>query len=214
MNEQVKYYQERAKEYERIYQKSERQADLEKIRRYLVEVFKGKSILEIACGTGYWTEVLAEIANCILATDINHSVLEIAEKKSYPDNNVVLERKDYKSLEGEKNEFDGLFAGFIWSHIPMKEIEAFLKILINQVKSGGTIMVLDNKYVAGSSTKICRTDSTGNTYQNRRLESGDSYEIIKNFPSKNELEVLVSTQTSCFEWIDFEHYWAMKLNPL
>ena len=53
------YYAARAPEYDRIYLKPERQADLGAIRQWLPTVFKGRSLLEIACGTGYWTQYLA-----------------------------------------------------------------------------------------------------------------------------------------------------------
>ncbi|HEY6168738.1 MAG TPA: class I SAM-dependent methyltransferase, partial [Verrucomicrobiae bacterium] len=54
----AEYYARRAGEYERIYAKPERQADLAALRARLAEAFRGRRVLEIACGTGYWTEVI------------------------------------------------------------------------------------------------------------------------------------------------------------
>ena len=62
------YYAKRASEYERIYQKPERQADLEKLQAILTEVCAGLDLLEIACGTGYWTQYARSSAKSIVAT--------------------------------------------------------------------------------------------------------------------------------------------------
>lgn len=78
---QKKYYSERAGEYEEIYQKPERQDDLNKLKRILKEIFRDKSVYEIACGTGYWTRVISNTAKIIRASDINGPVLEIARSK-------------------------------------------------------------------------------------------------------------------------------------
>lgn len=47
------YYARRAEEYERIYQKPGRQADLDTLRSRLRDFFADRDILEIACDTGY-----------------------------------------------------------------------------------------------------------------------------------------------------------------
>ena len=49
----ARYYAQHAVEYERIYQKPERQADLRAIEHWLAEgPFIGRRVLEVACGTG------------------------------------------------------------------------------------------------------------------------------------------------------------------
>ena len=56
-NQHIKeYYAARAGEYDRIYQKPERQVDLRKIESWLQTTLAGRAVLEIACGTGYWTQ--------------------------------------------------------------------------------------------------------------------------------------------------------------
>jgi|ERR1700677_4638263 hypothetical protein len=49
----IDYYAKRAQEYERIYQKPERQADLRQLRGFVERTFADADVFELACGTGY-----------------------------------------------------------------------------------------------------------------------------------------------------------------
>lgn len=49
------YYAARATEYEAVYAKPERQADLRLLEAWLPGVFAGRRVLEVAAGTGWWT---------------------------------------------------------------------------------------------------------------------------------------------------------------
>ena len=51
----VTYYARRAEEYDLVYDKPERQADIGYLIAYLQRAFEGRTVNEIACGTGYWT---------------------------------------------------------------------------------------------------------------------------------------------------------------
>jgi protein-L-isoaspartate O-methyltransferase len=76
------YYQERALEYDQIYQLARRQNELLQLKTWLTERVRGRTILEIAAGTGYWTEAAASVAKAITATDCNSELLQIASKRS------------------------------------------------------------------------------------------------------------------------------------
>ena len=95
--DQIKYYFERAREYERIYQKPERQEDLSKLKKIFKDLFFAKSVFEIACGTGYWTQFISETAKSIYATDINETVIEIAQSKKYQ-SPTTFEKADIYNL--------------------------------------------------------------------------------------------------------------------
>src|SRR3979490_1244509 len=81
----VDYYRRRAGEYEAIYAKPERQGDLAFREREMRGRLRGARVLEVACGTGYWTERVARSAAKIVATDAGEEPMRIARSKSYPE---------------------------------------------------------------------------------------------------------------------------------
>ena len=40
-----------------------------------------QNLIEVACGTGYWTNHISKTATSIYATDINESVVKIAKEQ-------------------------------------------------------------------------------------------------------------------------------------
>jgi demethylmenaquinone methyltransferase/2-methoxy-6-polyprenyl-1,4-benzoquinol methylase len=181
------YYAKRAAEYERIYAKPERQADLAALRARLARLFAGRRLLELACGTGWWTEAIAPYAASVTALDVNEEVLAIARAKRYPAGRVAFATGDAYALADPGRVHDALFAGFWWSHVPLARLDGFLAGLVRALAPGALVAFLDNRYVEGSSTALSRTDVEGNTYQTRRLDDGSWHEVLKNFPTQADL---------------------------
>ncbi len=187
----VGYYADRASEYERIYQKPERQVDLHRLRRFVESMFAGRVVLELACGTGYWTEILARSAAAVVATDVNEEVLAIARSKGMGPR-VTFRKDDAYSLSPSSRQFTAGLAVFWWSHIQKSRLREFLRGFHRVLSSSAEVVFIDNAYVEGSSTPISRTDECGDTYQIRRLADGSTHEVRKNFPSKSELHAVVN----------------------
>jgi SAM-dependent methyltransferase len=204
----IDYYAKRAKEYERIYEKPERQKDLAALKELCRKMFAGHKVLEIACGTGYWTQIISQTANSITASDINDEVLQIAKAKSYGCE-VRFQRADAFDLAFSKNDFSAGLAVFWWSHLRKSEIRNFLARFHRQFASGTLIVFMDNQFVPGSSTPISRTDCEGNTYQLRRLENGTEHEILKNFPTEREVRNVLDDAAVEFCWTALAHYWLL-----
>lgn len=208
----VAYYKHRAKEYEKIYIKPERQSELRLAEQTIQDIFLNKKVLEIACGTGYWTEKLSTTAHSIVATDINEAVIEIAKAKLYPKNNVSFKIADFFDLDTLKHE--SLFGGFIWSHITLQDLNHFISKINSLVESDGTVVLMDNNYVEGSSSAITETDSFGNTYQARQLEDGTSHKVLKNFPTKEVVLQLLAGKVREIEFINLKYYWILKYKTI
>jgi demethylmenaquinone methyltransferase/2-methoxy-6-polyprenyl-1,4-benzoquinol methylase len=205
----VDYYAKRANEYERIYQKPERQKDLATLRRLFQQAFAGYRVLEIACGTGYWTQVVAETTKSITATDINEEVLQIARAKNYA-GNVSFQKVDALNLSfPRQDDFTAGLAAAWWSHLRKAQIRNFLFQFHRLFSPGSIIVFMDNQFVPGSNTPISRTDAEGNTYQLRRLENGDEHEILKNFPSEKEVRDVITDLAVEISWTELQYYWFL-----
>lgn len=202
------YYNDRAREYDKVYEIPDEQEDLIKSAVLFQNIFADKSVLEIACGTGYWTEKISKTANSIFATDINEIVIDIARTRKF-NSNVVFQVADMNCLSIDKK-FDGLFGGFIWSHILLQDLDNFLLRLKGLLNENAKIAFIDSKQVEGTNhdrKRITRIDQYGNTFQTRTLENGTTHEVLKNFPSKQFLTDKLLQISTEVEIIELEHYW-------
>ena len=204
------YYAQRAQIYERVYYKPERQSDLRAMESALAAPFAGRRVLEVACGTGWWTPHGARLAASWLATDLNPETMAIAQSKAMPAS-VRFAVVDAYTLAGiEKHLFDGTFAGFWWSHVPLARLPAWLALLHSRLQPGARVVLLDNRFVAGSSTAISRRDDEGNTYQRRALDDGSEHEVLKNFPDRDGAIAAAGERVRDPVWTEHVHYWVLS----
>jgi demethylmenaquinone methyltransferase/2-methoxy-6-polyprenyl-1,4-benzoquinol methylase len=206
----VAYYAERAREYERIYRKPERQKDLKWLRDFVERTFAGLRVCEIACGTGYWTEIMSRSAQSVTAIDINDEVLAIARSKPIDTSKTTFVKADVYDLPAFIEKFNGGLACFWWSHVPKAKLSDFLHGFHRVLSPGARVVFIDNRYVEGSSTPISRTDDDGNTYQIRKLDNGTTHEILKNFPTESELREVMHglAEDVSIQWLPY--YWVLS----
>lgn len=203
------YYAARANEYDRVYLKPERQSDLREIERWLPEALAGRSVLEVACGTGYWTRHLAPVCTRVVAVDASPETLRVAQSR-VPSDSVQFLVGDAYALPIVPGGFDGGFAGFWWSHVPRSRMGQFLRGFNAGLTPGAKVVLIDNRFVPGSSTPISDTDAEGNTYQIRALADGSTHRILKNFPSRDALLASIEGQAEAMRYREWQYFWALE----
>jgi demethylmenaquinone methyltransferase/2-methoxy-6-polyprenyl-1,4-benzoquinol methylase len=203
------YYAIRAPEYDRVYAKPERQQDLRAIERWLPERFAGRATLEVACGTGYWTQFIAPVARELVAVDASAEVLGIARARVRA-GEASFVRGDAYRLPLVGSAFEAAFAGFWFSHVPHGRVREFLSGLHRPLVPGATVVLLDNRFVRGSSSPVAERDSEGNTYQWRPLRGGSTHQVLKNFPSPTELREAVAGLACQVRYQEWQYFWALE----
>ncbi|MEM6518568.1 MAG: class I SAM-dependent methyltransferase [Cyanobacteria bacterium P01_D01_bin.71] len=198
----LQYYEQRHSEYEAIYMQPERQQNLTWLESQISNLVAGKRVLEIACGTGYWTRRIAASAASIQATDASQR-LASAAKESCDSDNVTSGTLDAFNVPASPG-FECLVAGFFFSHVPIDHRQNFLAGLAKALDLETHIVLFDNQYVEGRSTTISRRTDGGDTYQRRRLLDGSAYEVIKNFPTTGELRAALVLHCSKVEILESE----------
>jgi SAM-dependent methyltransferase len=204
------YYARRAAYYERVYFKPERQVDLRAMEAWLPGPFAGRNVLEIACGTGWWTPHGARNAASWLASDFSPETMALARAKALPDCVRFVEMDAYTLAGLDAAPFSGAFAGCWWSHVPLSRLPNWLSLLHSKLTSDARVVFLDNSYVPTSSTPISRRDVHGNSYQLRTLDDGSVHEVLKNFPLRDEAVAVLGPRAHGAEWIAYEHYWILS----
>ena len=208
MSELREYYRRRAAEYDRIYEKPERQDDLRRLEEWVTDWVRDRRVLELACGTGWWTRVIAGSAASVTATDANDEVLAIARERDYA-RPVEFALADAFSPPAAPGRFDTVVAAFWVSHLPLDGILPFLDSVDDCLQPGGRVVLLDNRFVEGSSTPIARHDEAGNTYQKRALADGSGFEVMKNFFDARSIARRTAGPARAPDSRQLPHFWAL-----
>lgn len=109
---------------------------------------KGEKVLEIGCGVGAQTRILALNSPQaeITSIDINPESLSIAEALMNKNHitNVRFERQDIQNLAYDDERFDHIFVCFVLEHLP--DPLSALRQCKRVLKTGGTITVIEGDH--------------------------------------------------------------------
>ena len=209
----VQYYQQRAPEYEQIYYRDfpQKQRELADEAARLRELSAGKRVLDLACGTGYWTRVISDTADSVVASDLSIEMIAEAKGKDYP-RPVRFVRSDLYHPPFAEGAFDVLTLGFWFSHEPRQDYAAFFNMLRPLVAPGGLIWMIDNNPPAeGPEMHSVGSDECGNNYKKRYLDSGKAFVILKNYFGVDELREIFSAHFEIGSLIHDQCYWSVVL---
>lgn len=211
MNE---YYRERARDYEQIYYRDNpaRQAELAAGRDQLIELVTGRDVLELACGTGYWTEAMSRAARSLVATDIEPAMIEMARTKRFAID-VGFRCVDMFTEQFEPVH-DVIALGFWFSHQPRQEYGQLFDILTKPLRPDGKIWMIDNNPPAeGPANDSVGVDQYGNNFKVRRLGDGREFIILKNYFGEDELQALLERRFVVEKLVFGYYYWSTILTP-
>lgn len=203
------YYAARAPYYDAVYLKPERRDDIAFLTTHLPQRFAGRSVLEIACGTGYWTQHIAPIARRMIATDGTAEPLEFARLRPGM-SNVIFQQADAYALPRNLGVIDAAFAGLWFSHVPVERRTSFMHGLHVLLRAGARVVFIDNNEVQRRDFPIAETDEHGNTYQHRVLRDGSVHRVLKNFPSESELRSLLASFASNISYRNLQNFWLLE----
>jgi demethylmenaquinone methyltransferase/2-methoxy-6-polyprenyl-1,4-benzoquinol methylase len=184
------YYAMRAPYYDAVYEKPERREDIAFLKQFLPERFAQRAVIEVACGTGYWTQHIAPATRAMTATDVLAEPLAFATARPGVEQVRFLEA-DAFALPVALGEFDGAFAGLWLSHVAMRRRAEFFASLHRLLQPGARVVLIDNSTVQCQELPIVERDADGNTYQHRPLRDGSVHRVLKNFPTQAELEAMI-----------------------
>ncbi len=195
LQHQIEYYRARAPEYDEWFYRLGRydrgaahtrqwEAEAQIVRDQLHSQAGFDHILELAPGTGIWTEQLVRIGARLTALDASPEMIAINRAK------LASDRVDYQLADlfawQPQRQYDMIFFGFWLSHVPAAKLDAFLRTVQAALKPGGRLFIVDSLEpdLANSRTQ---TENLAGERQQRVLKDGRRYEIVKIYYGQTEL---------------------------
>jgi len=185
------YYARRAPYYDAVYERPERQADLAWMRQRLEHQMAEQRVLEVACGTGYWTQFAAPVSASMVATDATPEPLALARLRPKV-SRAEFVLADAFSLPANLGRFTAAFAGLWLSHVPIGGRPAFFNSLNARLESGARVVLFDNSEIQCRDFPVVERDAEGNTFQQRVLRDGSTHRVLKNFPDEGGLMAMIA----------------------
>ncbi|MFE1912336.1 class I SAM-dependent methyltransferase [Streptomyces anandii] len=169
---QIAYYRARAAEYDRAY---DERMPMARFVRVLDELPISGDVLEFACGTVQWTQLLADRARSLTALDAAPEMLRIARARMRGRATHFIEADIFSWEPGLQ--YDTVFFAFWLSHVPPMEMEAFWALLRWTLTPGGCVVFLDDS-VAKAEVEELVAEAQVPTVR-RRLSDGSQHLTVK-----------------------------------
>jgi ubiquinone/menaquinone biosynthesis C-methylase UbiE len=182
LQEQIAYYRARAQEYDESLNQigngaqetsdDPQEVEFARIMDRVRALSPVDSILELAGGTGIWTQLLAKIGQSITVVDASPEMLAINRDK-VQDSRVEYVQADLFTWKPERH-YDVVFFAFWLSHIPPERLDGFLDTVRDAVRPGGQIIIIDQTEPTAEEIAV-----TEGIQQARTLADGRQFTIVK-----------------------------------
>ena len=196
LQEMKQYYRERAQEYDEwFYRQGRYVLEPEMNTRWFSEadeVFAvldtfqlTGDVLELAPGTGIWTEKLVRTASTITAVDASPEMIEI-NKAKVSNSRVSYVVADIFSWRPERV-YDAVLFSFWISHVPLERLDDFLRSVRAMLRPGGKVFFVDGRREPTSTANDQQLPAQESQISTRLLNNGRTFDIVKNFYDPTEL---------------------------
>lgn len=205
--EQLEYYRARAPEYDQWWYRQGRYdrgrelnahwfADVEELNSALQDFAPAGDILELAGGTGIWSEQLLPYAARLTVVDGSPEALAI--------NRARLNSSQVQYLEADLFEwrpcckYNVVFFSFWLSHVPEEAFDAFWQLVRSCLAPGGRVFFIDSCREITSTAIDHRLPDSGTVTQ-RKLNDGRIYQVYKIFHTPKQIERQLTGLGWCME---------------
>ena len=112
---------------------------LNEVKRNLNNLTDLGEVLELGCGTGYFTESIVKNAKYVFATDLSDELLDIAKKRLSNIEQITFQKENGLALTFKSNKFDTVFMANVIHVIenPQKVLQESYRIL----KDNGLLVI-------------------------------------------------------------------------
>ena len=133
----------------------------------VLELCRGKRVLDIACGTGYGTALIAEVASRVVGVDIDNATIE-ACRAAYSGNNIFFREGGVELIPADDGEFDVVVSFETIEHVGESAQEKFFQEIQRVLKPGGLLVM----------SSPIRNDATKNQFHIHELTETEFHKAL------------------------------------
>ena len=141
------------------------------------------NVLEIASGTGIWTEAVVKTARTVTGIDSSREMLERCRERLGANPKVRYILADFFDWIPDQ-EYDAVTFSFMISHVPASKLAEFVLKLSKCLRPCGKIFFADQQIRAIENEEL---DRPGGEVAWRTLGDGRRFKVIKHFYSSDEI---------------------------
>src|ERR687883_354537 len=135
-----------------------------------IEAFRPTGdVLELACGTGVWTQRLLRHATSVTAVDAAPEMLAVPAAR-FGDGRVRFVEADLFTWTPDRR-YDVVFFAFWLSHVPLERFESFWSLVADCLEAHGRVFFVDDAYRTAEEL----IDGASSSTIRRRLNDGTAY---------------------------------------
>jgi SAM-dependent methyltransferase len=161
-------------------------------------------ILELACGTGIWSERLLPLASSLTALDGSPEMLAVNAARLRSPRVRYVEADLFQWQPGQQ--FDFVFFGFWLSHVPPKRFAEFWQLVLSCLAPDGRVFFVDSRREPTSTAVDHRLPEPESTVLRRRLNDGREFQVYKIFYDPSELSGRLGELGWHFDIRQTDHY--------
>ena len=167
---------------------------MEEVRAVLADLpIDGADVVELAPGTGIWTEQLVGRSGRVTAVDASAEMIaenrrRLADRAA----TVSFVLADIFEWRPDRT-FDAAVFCFWISHVPDARLDSFLAGVASMLRPGGSVFFLDGRREPTSGATDHQLPEVGEELMVRRLDDGREFRIVKNYRAATDLEVRCRT---------------------
>ena len=198
LDEQLAYYRARAGEYDEWWLREGRydrgsawngrwHVETARLREVFDGVGVSGSVVELAAGTGLWTQLIVQRGASVTALDGSAEALDVNRERLGPATaNVDYQVVDLFEWEPQRR-WDAMVHCFWLSHVPRDRLAEFWDRCRRAQRNGASVFFADSLLAEASTAADHVAPASSTSVVTRRLNDGREFRVIKNFYEPAEL---------------------------
>jgi SAM-dependent methyltransferase len=196
--DQVNFYRQRAPDYDEWWQRRGSydlggahtavwESEVAEVAATLGEFRPQGNVLELAGGTGWWTQELAKTAGRLTVVDASPEALALNRRRVRRDDIAYVQDDVFSWTPERSHEYDVVFFSFWLSHVPDGRFRAFWELVERCLAPRGRAFFIDSGTDPQGTVRDPYVVDEAPGVQRRRLGDGSEHRVVKLFYRPDEL---------------------------